>query len=111
MKRATVICIVGLLCAGSAWAAEQTVTGVVSDSQCGVQHSMANMSDRECTQMCASHGAPYVLVSGDKIYKLTNHDGDLRTHAGHTVKLTGEVRGDTIRVSKVEMVKEETRPR
>jgi hypothetical protein len=34
-----------------------------------------------------------------KIYQLTNHDADLRTHAGHTVNLAGELKGDSIRVS------------
>jgi hypothetical protein len=28
---------------------------------------------------------------------------DLRTHAGHMVTLTGELKGDTILVSKIEM--------
>ena len=35
--------------------------------------------------------------------KLTGHDADLRTHAGHTVNLTGELKGETIKVSKIEM--------
>jgi hypothetical protein len=42
-------------------------------------------------------------VSDGKIYKLSNHAGDLKTHAGHTVTVTGEVKGDSIKVSKVEM--------
>jgi hypothetical protein len=106
MKRAIAMIIVAGLWAAGAWAADQTVTGVVSDSQCGAKHGMANMSDRECTQMCTSRGAQYVLVVGDKIYKLTNRDSDLKTHAGHTVNLTGDVKGDTIRVSKIEMPKD-----
>ena len=55
--------------------------------------------------MCTSRGAQYVLVSGERIYKLTKRDSDLKEHAGHTVDLTGEVRGDTIRVTKIEMPK------
>jgi hypothetical protein len=31
------------------------------------------------------------------------HDGDLRTHAADTVNLTRELKGDTIRVSKIEI--------
>ena len=89
----------------SLWAAEQTIVGIVSDSKCGAKHGMANMTDRDCTQMCAAGGASYVLVSDGKIYKLTNRAADLKEHAGHTVKLTGDVKGDTIKVSKVEMVK------
>jgi hypothetical protein len=30
---------------------------------------------------------------------------DLKEHAGHSVKLTGEMTGDTINVSKIEMAK------
>ena len=86
-------------------AAEQALTGVVSDSMCGSKYGMANMSDRECTQMCASRGAQYVLVSDGRIYKLTNRASDLKAHAGHTVNLTGDVKGDTIKVSTIEMPK------
>jgi hypothetical protein len=95
--------VVAAMCASSAWAAERTLSGVVSDSLCGAKHGMANMSDRECTQMCASKGAQYVLVSDGKIYRLVNHAADLRTHAGHTVDLTGDVKGETIKVSRIEM--------
>src|SRR5437762_3028339 len=38
--------------------------------------------------------------------KLTNHDADVKTHAGHMVNLTGDVKGSTIRVSKIEMPKQ-----
>ena len=61
------------------------------------------MTDRECTQLCTAKGAQYVLVSEGKIYKLTNHDSDLKAHAGHVVNLTGDVKGDTIRVANIEM--------
>jgi hypothetical protein len=105
MKNVIAIAIAISLWTGTVRAADQTLTGIVSDSQCGAKHGMANMSDRDCTQMCTSQGAQYVLVVGDKIYKLTNHNSDLKTHAGHTVQLTGDVKGNTIRVSKIEMLK------
>ena len=94
---------------GGAFAADQSWTGTISDSMCGTKHTMTehgkNMSDRDCTQMCAGHGAQYVLLSDGKVYKLTNHDSDLKTHAGHVVTLLGDLKGDTIRVSKIEMSK------
>jgi hypothetical protein len=99
------------LCASRALAADQTWSGTVSDSMCGLKHTMSehgkNMADRECTQMCASHGAQYVLVVDGKVYKLRNHDADLKIHAGHLVSLTGDLESDrdTIRVSKIEMPK------
>src|SRR5262252_8280749 len=104
--RIRTLAVIVVFWASGALAAEQTLTGVVSDSQCGAKHGMANMSDRDCTQMCAAQGAQYVLVSGGKIYKLSNHAGDLKTHAGHTVDLTGDVKKDTITVSKIVMPKE-----
>jgi len=72
---------------------------------CGVSHKDMGktMTDRECTQMCAAKGAQYILVADGKVYKLTNHDADLKTHAGHVVNLTGAIKGDTIKVSKIEM--------
>src|SRR2546429_4846547 len=87
------------------FAAEQTWTGAISDKMCGADHTKmgGKMSDRDCTLACAKGGAPYVLVSDGKVYQLTGHDADLRTHAGHKVILTGELKGDTIRVSKIAM--------
>jgi hypothetical protein len=72
---------------------------------CGADHTKmgGKMSDRDCTLACAKGGAPYVLVSDGKVFQLSNHDADLRTHAGHVVNLTGELKGDTIRVSKIQM--------
>jgi hypothetical protein len=102
------VALVVALSASTASAADQTVTGVVSDSMCGVSHKgmATKMTPRECTQACAAKGAQYVLVSDGKVYKLTNHDADVKTHAGHMVNLTGDVKGDNIRVSKIEMPKQ-----
>jgi len=98
--------LVALLGGMPAWAADQTLTGAITDGMCGAAHKDMGkkMSDRECTQACTAKGAPYAFVSEGKVYKLTNHEADLKTHAGHMVNLTGDVKGDTIRVSKVEMV-------
>jgi hypothetical protein len=105
MKTQIIVAAIALLAATSTFAADQTWTGAISDKMCGADHKKmgGKMSDRECTQACAKGGAPYVLVADGKVYQLTNHDADLRTHAGHTVNLTGELKGDSIRVSKVEM--------
>jgi hypothetical protein len=105
MKTYIVVGAIGLLSATGAFAADQTWKGVISDKMCGADHTKmaAKLSDRDCTQACAKGGSPYALVSEGKVYQLTSHDADLRTHAGHSVNLTGEPKGDTIRVSKVEM--------
>jgi uncharacterized protein YcnI len=90
---------------GSAAAADHTWAGTISDKMCGADHKKmgGKLSDSECTLACAKGGAPYVLVADAKVYQLTNHDADLRTHAGHRVTVTGDLNGDTIKVSKIEM--------
>jgi len=90
-------------------AAEQTWTGNISDSACGKKHEEAAentgvMPDRECTQACVRGGSKYVLVVDGKVFQIANQDHkDLATHAGHTVKLTGELKGSAITVTKIEM--------
>ena len=40
----------------------------------------------------------------EKVYKIANQSfADLKAHAGHEVNLTGEVKGDSVTVSKIEM--------
>jgi len=88
-----------------AMAAEQTWRGKISDKACGGEHKVTSdkMSDRDCISACTNGGAAYALIVNGKVYQLTGHDSDLKMHAGHTVNLTGELKGDAIRVSKVEM--------
>ena len=107
MNTRIIVGAISMLVASGAFAAEQSWTGAISDKMCGADHKKmgGKLSDRECTQACAKGGAPYVLVSGGKVFQLTNHDADLRTHAGHTVVLTGELKGDTIKVATIEMPK------
>jgi hypothetical protein len=84
-------------------AAPQTWTGTISDSQCGLNHE-GELNERDCTLRCIEIGFKYVLVSGGKVLKIANQDfADLKTHAGHTVTLTGELKDDAIVVSKIEM--------
>jgi hypothetical protein len=95
------------------FAAEQTWTGQISDSACGAKHEEAaegqgKMPDRECTAACVRGGSKYVLVvdgvGGGKVLQITNQDNkDLAIHAGHKVKLTGELKAQSITVSKIEM--------
>jgi hypothetical protein len=105
MKTSLLTVAVLTILAAGAFAAEQTWTGAISDKMCGADHKKmgGKMSDRDCTLACAKGGTPYVLVVNDKVYQLSGHDADLKTHAGHTVELTGELKGETIRLSKVIM--------
>jgi hypothetical protein len=111
MKNLCIAVVASMLGVMSASAADQTWTGKISDSMCGAKHNTTAehgakaMSDRDCTLACVKdHSAKYVFVSGGKVYNVGNQDfGDLQVHAGHTVKLTGDMSGDTITVSKIVM--------
>lgn len=78
-------------------------TGTVSDEHCGVKHAKAGDAATECVKKCAAGGAKYVLVSKGKVYQLDPQD-KFADHAGHSVKVTGTMSGDTITVTDVSMV-------
>lgn len=92
-------------------AAEQSWIGQISDEMCGADHSaMAHdgkkVSAHDCTLACVKNGSKFVFVSEGKVYPIANQDlADVKTHAGHNVKITGDLGSDekTITVSKVEM--------
>jgi hypothetical protein len=102
--------------------ATKTWTGKISDSMCGVTHTMVSehqekgeipktatnkgQKERECTLACVKAGGKYVFVSQGKVFEISNQDlAALQEHAGHTVKLTGDLDADgkTIKVSEVTM--------
>jgi hypothetical protein len=93
-----------------AWtAAEQTWTGQISDSLCKAKHEEAaegqgKMADHDCTISCVRGGSKYVLLSEGKVLEISNQDfKGLETHAGHKVNVTGDMKGNAITVSKIEM--------
>jgi len=102
---------VALLSGAVSLGAQQTWTGKIADSACGAKHEEAVenegvMADRDCTQACVRGGSKYILVVDGKVLKIANQDNkDLATHAGHAVKVTGELKGDSITVSAIEMSK------
>jgi hypothetical protein len=109
MKTLALAAVAVLVISALPRAAEQTWTGHISDSACGKKHEEAAegngvMPDRECTQACVRGGSKYVLVVDGKVLQIANQDNkDLATHAGHTVRMTGELKGNAITVSKIEM--------
>jgi hypothetical protein len=109
MKIALIVSALLVVTAPLPRAAEQTWTGKISDSACGAKHEEAAegqgvMADRDCTQACLRGGSKYVLVVDGKVFQIANQDNkDLATHAGHLVKLTGELKGSSITVSTIEM--------
>lgn len=94
-----------------ATAAEKTWDGVISDARCNGKHSKAEHgsqadSDHACVTKCVAGGGKYVFVAGGKTYQIANQDfADLKAHGGHKVALTGEMKDETITVSKIVMPK------
>ncbi len=90
-------------------AAEQTFMGQISDSLCKSKHEEAaedqgKMSDHDCTVACVKGGSKYVLLGSDgKVYDISNQDfKDLEKNAGARVKVTGEAKGSSISISKID---------
>lgn len=107
MKRSIVFLLVSI----PGLAAQQTWTGQISDSMCGVNHAaMGDMGKNptECTKGCVKAGSKYVLASGGKVFEISNQNfGGFAKAAGQKVNLTGDLGGDgkTITVSKVVITK------
>jgi hypothetical protein len=90
-------------------AAEQTFTGQISDSLCKAKHEEAaegqgKMADHDCTVACVKGGSKYILLGADgKVYDIANQDfKDLEKMAGQKVKMTGDLKGNAISVSKID---------
>jgi hypothetical protein len=92
-------------------AADKTLTGSISDDMCGADHNgmphTGKLDPHQCALDCAKAGSKWVFVSGGSIYAIANQSlPALTAHAGHNVKVTGDLSSDgkTITVSKVEML-------
>ena len=91
-------------------AAEQTWTGQISDSLCKAKHEEAaegqgKMADHDCTVACVKGGSKYVLLASDgKVYEIANQDfKDLEKTAGQKVRMTGDLKGPAITISKIDL--------
>jgi len=106
---ASLIVLAGSTLAPVAFAATATMEGSISDSMCGASHSKmmemhkdAKMTDRDCTMACVKNGGKFVFVSGGKVYNIANQKmAAITQHAGEAVSLTGNVKGDTVTVTKI----------
>ena len=96
-----------------ATASDKTWDGVISDARCNGKHAKAehgsqDESDNSCVTKCVAGGSKYVFISSGKTYQIANQDfKDLKAHGGHKVVLTGEMKGDAITVSKIDMPKKD----
>ena len=95
-------------------AAEKTWDGVISDARCAGKHSKDEHAatasgDHECSTKCIAGGQKAVFISDGKTYEIANQDyAGIKDHSGHKIALTGEMKGDSITISKIEMKKAET---
>jgi hypothetical protein len=88
--------------ASLAFAATQTLTGVVTDDMCGKKHTMMpGQPDAQCIRECVRAGSHYALQSGDKLYILQGDTKQFDALAGKKVKVTGDVNGTTLAVSAI----------
>lgn len=87
--------VLALACTGFAAGTRVVLVGVMSDSHCGLKHSVAGPDAAKCVIGCASKDADYVLVSGGKIYKFEKKNDFYKNFAGKNVQVVGNLSGDT----------------
>lgn len=112
MKALILACVLaaGMPLSTPGWSgtADQTWSGEISDSACGIHHEEAaegagKLSDRECTLACIRGGSKYVLVSAGKVLPIANQDfAGLAANAGQTVKVAGTLQNGTLTVTKID---------
>ena len=89
-------------------AADQTWVGEISDSACGMKHdsgaeNVPTPPANECVANCIRGGSKYVIVANDKVFQIANQNAaGLADLAGSKVKITGELKGDIVTISKIE---------
>jgi hypothetical protein len=97
MKRGIALFGLGLLLSAGVIAAE--FTGYVIDESCASKPAMKG--NEACARKCIKGGSPAVLLTADaKVYKL-DEQAKAVEHAGHKVKITGTLTGDTIAIETI----------
>lgn len=108
MKRTATIAIFLAAALGAA-GADQTFTGVITDSMCGANHDIMKIKpDAKCARECAKAGGAvkYALFDGKHTYKLSDQETPAQ-FAGQRVKVTGTLFAQTgiIQANRIEPVK------
>lgn len=98
MKRLMIIAALSLT---TAMARAEQFRGTVTDSMCGKQHMMKNVSASECTRTCVKSGSDYALAVGDKIYVLKGDKAQLNKFAGSLVVVSGDLNDTLITVKNI----------
>jgi hypothetical protein len=88
--------------------AEQTWLGEITDSACGAHHESGAENvppppAKECVAACVRGGSTYVLLVDGKVLQIANQQAPgLADLAGSKIKVTGELKGNAITVTKME---------
>ena len=98
MKKVALLAFAFLVFGTLSFGKDKTITGVVSDSHCGVKHSAAG--NEKCVEHCVEGGATYVVVANGKVYQVDNQD-KFKGLGGKNVTVKGALKGDSITVSSV----------
>ena len=106
MKRILAVGVFSIVSSLPIWAAQQTLTGEISDSMCGASHAgMGDMgkNPKDCTTACVKTGAKYVFVSNGKVYAIQNQNFTTLAANGAKIQVTGNVDNDgkTITLTKI----------
>lgn len=88
-----------------ALAVPQTFTGTLTDNMCTTKHMIPGKSAAECTRECVKDGGHYVVVSGSRVLNVTGDQKRFYDLAGQRVRISGELKGDTIAVSSISAAK------
>src|SRR5437763_13472222 len=99
MKRG--IALLALLSAVAISAHATEFNGYIIDEACSSKPSMKG--NEACARKCIKGGSPAVLLTEDaKVYKLDDQPKAVE-HAGHKVKISGALDGDTIKIDSIKV--------
>jgi hypothetical protein len=101
-KKLLMLAAVMLVFGCMAWA--KTITGVVSDSMCGAKHATAGDDAAACVKKCEAGGSKLVVIAGGKVYNTDDQD-KLKGFEGQEVKVSGDVKGDSLTITSVAAAK------
>jgi len=101
----TAVLMLSVVGAFAAFAQQQSLTGVVTDSMCSATHMTKDKTPAECTKMCVKDSMKYALAADKKLYTLEGHEAELAKLAGQKVTVTGTINGDTLTVTSVTAAK------
>src|SRR5690348_13022660 len=96
MKMGIALCLLAWMGAAAA-----DFSGYIIDQACASKPAMKG--NEACARKCIKGGSPAVLLSADgKVYKLDDQ-AKVAEHAGHKVKVTGTLDGDTVKVESIKI--------